>query len=164
MEEKLIKPSFEEVEVRQLALRRVSKTVTGGRRMRISALCAVGDGQNWVGVGLGKAAEPPDAIQKAAKQAYKDMIFVKKHGTTIPHEVWAKFGAVKVMLKPASPGTGIIACDPVRNILELGGIRDILTKVYGSRNVINTAYAVIKALKMLRTKEEVERLRGVSLG
>lgn len=145
---------------RVISVRRVAKVVAGGKRFGFSALVAVGDMQGHVGIALGKAGEAPDAIRKAINKAKKNMITVPMRGTTIPHEVVADFGASKLVLRPASEGTGVIAGGTVRAILELAGIRNILTKALGSTNPINLAKATIKALSMLRTPADVARIRG----
>jgi len=145
---------------RVISVRRVAKVVAGGKRFSFSALVAVGDMQGHVGIAIGKAPEAPDAIRKAITKAKKNIITVPMRGTTIPHEVVADFGASKLILRPASEGTGVIAGGTVRAILELAGIRNILTKALGSTNPINLARATIKALSMLRTPAEVARIRG----
>ena len=146
-----------------VVLNRVSKTVKGGRIARFAAIMVVGDGNGHVGFGLGKAAEVPDAIRKGIEDAKKNMIKVSLNGSTIPHEVMGEFGAGKVLLKPAAPGTGIIAGGAVRDVLELAGIKNIRAKCLRSNNTMNVVKATFEGLKALRTAEEVAATRGISV-
>ena len=150
-----------ELEEKLVVLNRVSKTVKGGRIARFAALMVVGDRDGHVGFGLGKASEVPDAIRKGIEDAKKNMITVSLNGNTIPHEIVGIYGAGKVILKPASDGTGIIAGGTVRAILELAGVKNIRAKCLRSNNPINVVKATFEGLKELRTVEEVAALRGI---
>ena len=160
---KTFNPAEHELENQLVALNRVSKTVKGGRISRFAALMVVGDRNGHVGVGLGKAAEVPEAIRKGIEDAKKNMITVSLKGTTIPHEVTGIFGAGKVLLKPAAPGTGIIAGGKVRAVLELAGIKNIRAKCLRSNNPTNVVMATIEGLRALRTAEEVAKIRDISV-
>jgi small subunit ribosomal protein S5 len=150
-------------EERVVAINRVTKVVKGGRRFRFSALVVIGNKQGLVGFGTGKAQEVPDAIKKAIESAKTNMIEIPIVGSTIPHAITGEFGAGKVFLKPASEGTGIIAGGAVRQIFEIAGINDILSKSIGSRTPINMVRATFQGLKQLRTAETVAALRGVDV-
>ena len=160
---KRIDTSTMELQERLVVVNRVSKTVKGGRIARFAALMIVGDGNGHVGYGLGKAAEVPEAIRKGIEDAKKNMIEVSLNDTTIPHEVQGEFGAGRVLLKPAAPGTGIIAGKTVRAVVELAGIKNIRAKSLRSNNPTNVVKATFEGLKALRTAEEVAKLRGVSV-
>ena len=141
-------------------IRRVAKTVKGGRNMRFSVTIVVGDGNGHVGVGLGKAQEIPEAVRKATEDAKKNLIYVPTVGTTIPHRNVGVFGAGRVLIMPAAEGTGVIAGSSVRTVLELAGIKDVRAKSIGSNNTANMAYAAIEGLKNMMTVEKVSKLRG----
>ncbi len=144
-------------------IRRCAAVVKGGRRFSFAALVVVGDGQGRVGWGYGKANEVPPSVEKAVKDGSRNLVAVALEGTSIPHEVSGRYGAARVTLVPAAPGTGVIAGAAVRAVCEAAGIKDILTKSFGTNNPINVVKATIEALKSLRARGEVERLRGVSL-
>ena len=148
---------------RVVEIRRVAKVVKGGRRFNFSALVVVGDGNGRVGIGLGKANTVPAAIAKGQERAKREMFDVPMRNTTIPHEVLGKFESSSVMLKPASEGTGVIAGGGVRAVMELAGVRDVLTKALGSTTSVNLVQATVDGLKQLRTKAQVEQTRGVKI-
>jgi small subunit ribosomal protein S5 len=158
-----IDPNKLALEERVVQINRVAKVVKGGRRFSFSAVVVVGDGAGHVGVGLGKAGEVPESIRKGVEDAKKNLILIPMVGTTIPHEVNVEFSASRVMLKPASQGTGVIAGGSVRAVLEAAGVRDILSKVYGSTNPVNVSRATIQALSELHSAEELGARRGVKL-
>ena len=152
-----------ELEEKLVVVNRVSKTVKGGRIARYAALMVVGDKNGHVGVGLGKAAEVPEAVRKGIEDAKKNMISVALKGTTIPHEVLGEYGAGKVIIKPAAPGTGIIAGDKVRIVLELAGVSNVRAKCLRSNNPINVVRATMAGLSELRSAEEIAKIRSISV-
>ena len=159
----IIDASAMELKERVVAINRVSKTVKGGRIYKFAALVVVGDGEGTIGFGIGKAGEVPDAIRKGIEDAKKNLVKVSLRGTTIPHEVIGAYGAGRVLMKPAAPGTGVIAGGPVRAVLEVAGVKDIRTKALRSNNPCNVVRATFQGLMSLRTAEEVAAIRGKSV-
>lgn len=148
---------------RVVGTNKVSKTHKGGRTMSWQVMVVVGDGKGHVGVGIGKSLQVPDAIRKAIEAARKNIVQVPLVGSSIPHEVRVDFGATRIILKPASPGTGVVAGSTVRELLEAAGVHDVLAKVIGSRNAVNAAWATMECFKHLRMPEEISELRGKSV-
>ncbi|MDD4797019.1 MAG: 30S ribosomal protein S5 [Eubacteriales bacterium] len=153
-------PNTLDLKERLVFVNRVAKVVKGGRNFRFTALMVVGDGAGHVGVGMGKAAEIPEAIRKGVEEAKKNMVSVPVTGNTIPHEVRGRFGKGNVLMLPAEEGAGVIAGGNVRAVVEMAGIKDIRTKSYGSNNPVNSVKAALEGLKMLRTPEQIAALRG----
>ena len=159
----IIDASTMDLKERVVAINRVSKTVKGGRIYKFAALVVVGDGEGTIGFGIGKAGEVPDAIRKGIEDAKKNLVKISLRGTTIPHEIIGEYGAGRVLMKPAAPGTGVIAGGPVRAVLEVAGVKDIRTKALRSNNPCNVVRATVAGLASLRSAEEVAATRGKSV-
>ena len=153
-----------EMQERVVSINRVSKTVKGGRIMKFSALVVVGDGNGTVGFGIGKASEVPDAIRKGIEDAKKNLTTISLRGSTIPHEIIGEFGAGRVLIKPAVPGTGVMAGGPVRAIMELAGIKNVITRSLGTSNAMNIVKAAAEGLKLMESPEQVAARRGIEVG
>lgn len=160
----MIDASAMELTEKVVAINRVSKTVKGGRIMKFAALVVVGDGNGTVGFGIGKSGEVPDAIRKGIEDAKKNLVKIALKGTTIPHEVIGAFGAGRVLMKPAVPGTGIITGGPVRALMELAGVTDVIAKSLGTDNAMNIVKAAAEGLKQLENPAEVADRRGITVG
>lgn len=157
------KEDREELDERVIDIKRVAKVIKGGRRFAFRTVVVVGDGKGRIGIGIGKARAVPDSIRKGTDRARRQMVVVSLRGTTIAHEVTAEYGGAKVLLRPASPGTGVVAGGSVRAVVEAAGIRDILTKSQGSNNLLNVAMATLTALQSIRSPEQTAQVRGVEL-
>ncbi len=164
MQKERIDPSGLELKEKIVHVRRVAKVTKGGKRFHFTALVVVGNNNGIVGTALGKSNEVPDAIRKAIEKAKKNLIRVPRRGNTIPHDVFAQHSSSRVILKPAAPGTGVIAGGAVRAVVELAGIQDILSKVLGSTNPLNVVGATVKGLSSLRAPEDVAKIRGRNVG
>ena len=163
MRQNIVDASKLELKETIVSIRRVTKVVKGGKNMKFSVIVVVGDGNGYVGCGLGKAVEIPEAVRKATEDAKKNLIYVPTVGTTIPHRILGVFGAGRVLLMPAAEGTGVIAGSAVRTVLEAAGVKDVRAKSIGSNNAGNIAYATLEGLKNLTTAEKVAKLRGKSV-